>query len=150
MLNIPNKSHFKMNEVCGLTGVKPYVLRFWETEFEAIDPILSSSGQKLYEHKDIEAIALIKKMLFDEKLNIEKAKAEISLRMASQNSTENSSEVTPETVCDDSEITTTASDQLISRMELSESDIKDLNEAKGLLRNLLAKTDSLKSTHQWS
>lgn len=76
-IEIPNKSTFKINEVCALTGIKSYVLRFWETEFEEIAPIPSSSGQKLYELKDIEAILLIKKLLFDDKLNIEKAKAEV-------------------------------------------------------------------------
>lgn len=76
-IEIPNKSTFKINEVCALTGIKSYVLRFWETEFEEIAPIPSSSGQKLYELKDIEAILLIKKLLFDDKLSIEKAKAEV-------------------------------------------------------------------------
>ena len=60
-VEIPNKSSFKINEVCALTGVKSYVLRFWESEFPEISPLMSSSGLKLYEHKDIEAILLIKK-----------------------------------------------------------------------------------------
>lgn len=77
-IEIPNKSIFKLNEVCSLTGVKPYVLRFWESEFPEISPISSSSGQKLYEHKDIEAIALIKSLLFDQKMTIEQAKFELS------------------------------------------------------------------------
>jgi len=60
-IEIPNKSSFKINEVCALTGVKSYVLRFWESEFTEIAPLVSSAGLKLYEHKDIEAILLIKK-----------------------------------------------------------------------------------------
>ena len=77
-VEIPNKSSFKINEVCALTGVKSYVLRFWESEFPEISPLMSSSGLKLYEHKDIEAILLIKKLLFEDKLTIEKAKAEVN------------------------------------------------------------------------
>lgn len=73
-LEIPDKSVFKVNEVCGITGVKPYVLRFWESEFEEISPITSSSGQKLYEHKDIEAISSIKKLLFEDKMSVEQAR----------------------------------------------------------------------------
>ena len=80
-IEIPNKSSFKINEVCALTGVKSYVLRFWESEFDAIAPITSSSGQKLYEHRDIEAILLIKKLLFEDKMTIERAKAEIKTLM---------------------------------------------------------------------
>ncbi len=80
-IEIPNKSTFKINEVCALTGVKSYVLRFWESEFTEIAPLMSSSGQKLYEHKDIEAILLIKKLLFDDKLSIERAKGEMKILM---------------------------------------------------------------------
>lgn len=80
-IEIPNKSSFKINEVCALTGVKSYVLRFWESEFSEIDPLVSSAGLKLYEHKDIEAILLIKKLLFDDKLSIERARAEMKVLM---------------------------------------------------------------------
>lgn len=80
-IEIPNKSSFKINEVCALTGVKSYVLRFWESEFTEIAPMVSSSGQKLYEHRDIEAILLIKKLLFEDKMTIERAKAEMKILM---------------------------------------------------------------------
>jgi DNA-binding transcriptional MerR regulator len=73
-IEIPKKSFFYQEEVCSLTDVKPYVLRFWETEFEELEPIVSSSGQKLYERKDIEAVLKIKKLLFQEKMTIAKAK----------------------------------------------------------------------------
>jgi len=80
-VNIPNKELFKLNEVCGLLGVKPYVLRFWESEFPEIDPTVTDDGVKNYSQEDIEAVALIKKLLFEDKLTIEKAKGEIALRM---------------------------------------------------------------------
>lgn len=73
-IQIPNKSFFKQDEVCSLTGVKPYVLRFWETEFEEISPVVSMTGQKLYEHGDIESILKIKKFLFADKMTVEKAR----------------------------------------------------------------------------
>jgi DNA-binding transcriptional MerR regulator len=72
---IPNKSNFKFQELTPITGVKPYVLRFWETEFDDIKPITSDSGQKIYAKKDIEVILKIKKLLFDEKLSIPEARA---------------------------------------------------------------------------
>lgn len=78
MIQLPQKSHFKMDEVCGLTGVKPYVLRFWESEFPEIKPALSSSGQKLFSYRDVEVIYHIKQLLFEEKLNIEQAKMKLS------------------------------------------------------------------------
>lgn len=74
--SIPQKSHFKLDEVCSLTGVKPYVLRFWESEFSEISPLVSSSGQKLYQHSDIDAIFKVKSYLFEKKWTIEQAKKE--------------------------------------------------------------------------
>lgn len=72
---IPNKSTFKFQELTPITGVKPYVIRFWETEFEEIAPVSSDSGQKLYARKDVEAILKIKKLLFEDKLSVQEAKA---------------------------------------------------------------------------
>jgi DNA-binding transcriptional MerR regulator len=74
---IPNKSNFKFQELTPITGVKPYVLRFWETEFEEIAPVDSDSGQKLYARKDIEAILKIKKLLFVDKMTVLEAKIAI-------------------------------------------------------------------------
>jgi DNA-binding transcriptional MerR regulator len=72
---IPSKSNFKFQELTPITGVKPYVLRFWEAEFEEINPVTSDSGQKLYARKDVELILKIKKLLFEDKLSIPEAKA---------------------------------------------------------------------------
>ena len=74
---IPNKSNFKFQELTPITGVKPYVIRFWETEFSEIAPVSSDSGQKLYARKDVEAIFKIKKLLFDDKMSIPEAKIAI-------------------------------------------------------------------------
>lgn len=71
---IPNKSNFKFQELTPITGVKPYVIRFWETEFPEIAPITSDSGQKLYARKDVEAILKVKKLLFEDKMTIPEAK----------------------------------------------------------------------------
>lgn len=74
---IPNKSNFKFQELTPITGVKPYVIRYWETEFEEIAPVNGDSGQKLYARKDVEAILKIKHLLFEEKLTIPEAKVQI-------------------------------------------------------------------------
>lgn len=79
---IPNKSNFKFQELTPITGVKPYVIRFWETEFEDISPVISDTGDKLYARKDVEAILRIKELLFDNKLSIPEAK--MKMRLAPQ------------------------------------------------------------------
>lgn len=75
---IPNKSSFKFQELTPITGVKPYVIRFWEAEFPEIAPMTSDSGQKVYSRKDLEVILKIKKLLFEDKLTIPEAKHRIS------------------------------------------------------------------------
>ena len=140
-IEIPNKTHFKLNEVCSLTGIKPYVLRFWETEFEQISPVLSSSGQKLFEHKDIEAIAFIKKLLFEDKKTIEQAKMELDLQHFSTN------EITDEIELDE-EIEVSQSLERFSR-SLSDSDIQKLVMAKAKLNSLISSVDSLKQRNDW-
>ncbi|MBL7666171.1 MAG: MerR family transcriptional regulator [Bacteriovoracaceae bacterium] len=73
-VNLPAKSLFRFGEVASIAGVKPYVLRFWETEFEQITPSLGHDGEKLYEKKDLETIIQIKNLLFEHKLTIPKAR----------------------------------------------------------------------------
>jgi DNA-binding transcriptional MerR regulator len=75
---IPNKSNFKFQELTPITGVKPYVLRFWETEFPEIAPVDSEGGQKLYSRTDVETFLKIKKLLFEDKLSIPEAKIRLS------------------------------------------------------------------------
>ena len=74
---IPNKSLFKIEQVCEILDIKPYVLRFWESEFSDIRPIKSSNGQKLYEYKHMELLQKIKKLLMDEKMTVNKVKREL-------------------------------------------------------------------------
>jgi DNA-binding transcriptional MerR regulator len=74
---IPNKSNFKFQELTPITGVKPYVIRFWETEFSEIAPIDSEGGQKIYSRSDVEVILRIKKLLFDDKMTIPEARMKI-------------------------------------------------------------------------
>ncbi len=83
---IPKKSSFKSEDVCRMVGIRPYVLRFWESEFSEICPIVSDSGQKIYERKDIELVLLIKRWIFGEKLTVEQVKKRIYDRSVNHNS----------------------------------------------------------------
>ncbi|MFQ6671909.1 MAG: MerR family transcriptional regulator [Candidatus Tectimicrobiota bacterium] len=73
-LNIPDKLFFKIGEVAKITGVKPHVLRYWESEFKLLKPNKSSTGQRVYQKKDVEKVIQIKKLLYDEKYTIAGAK----------------------------------------------------------------------------
>ena len=60
---IPDKLYFRIGEVSKLTQTKPYVLRFWETEFPTLKPGKSKSGHRLYRREDVEAVLEIKRLL---------------------------------------------------------------------------------------
>jgi DNA-binding transcriptional MerR regulator len=68
------KIYYRIGEVAELTDVKPYVLRYWESEFKWMAPGKSRSNQRLYRKADIETILLIKKLLYDERFTIAGAK----------------------------------------------------------------------------
>jgi len=67
---IPDKLYFRIGEVAQLCRLPAYVLRFWETEFPQLKPVKSSTGQRMYRHKDIENVLRIKKLLYEEGFTI--------------------------------------------------------------------------------
>jgi len=71
---IPDRLYFKIGDVADIVGVKPHVLRYWESEFSEIQPEKSSSGQRVYRRKDVETVLLIKRFLYSEKYSVEGAR----------------------------------------------------------------------------
>jgi DNA-binding transcriptional MerR regulator len=149
-IEIPNKSSFKINEVCALTGVKSYVLRFWESEFPEIAPMMSSSGVKLYEHRDIEAILLIKKLLFDEKMSIEKVKGQLKLSMPKEHLVEDAFNDTIESHISNSHQTYEFNLKApkVNRV-INDSEFQSLLSAKNKLTALLEKAQSIENRNHW-
>lgn len=73
--SIPEKLAFKIGEVAEMVGVKQYVLRYWETEFDVLRPKKSRSGQRVYSRRDVETVMMIKKLLYDHRFSIEGARS---------------------------------------------------------------------------
>src|SRR5271168_4281128 len=71
---IPDKLYFRIGDVARLAGIKPYVLRFWETEFPALGPKKSGTGHRLYRRKDVEMVLEIKRLLYEKRFTIEGAR----------------------------------------------------------------------------
>ena len=71
------KIYYRIGEVSRITGVKPYVLRYWESEFRWMAPAKSRSKQRLYRKRDIEVIQLIKRLLYDERYTIAGARKKL-------------------------------------------------------------------------
>jgi DNA-binding transcriptional MerR regulator len=73
-LAIPDKLYFRIGEVSELAQTKPYVLRYWETEFPTLKPVKSSTGHRLYRRPDVEMVFEIKRLLYEEGFTIEGAR----------------------------------------------------------------------------
>ena len=71
---IPEKQYFKIGEISDILELEPYVLRYWESEFNIIKPSRTRSKQRLYHRKDLEILVEIKHLLYDERLTVAGAK----------------------------------------------------------------------------
>ena len=68
---IAKKVYYSIGEVCDLTGLKPHVLRYWETQFDVLNPTKNRAGNRVYRSKEIEIILLVKHLLYEKKYTIE-------------------------------------------------------------------------------
>jgi len=73
------KLYYSISEVCKLTGLKSYVLRYWETEFRELNPPKNRAGNRTYRKKDIDTINKIKELLYDKKFTIEGARNQLAI-----------------------------------------------------------------------
>jgi len=78
------KLYYSIGQVSEITGLKQYVLRYWETEFSHLKPNKNSAGNRVYTPEDVENIKEIKKLLHDEKFTIKGARQHLK-EMKSKN-----------------------------------------------------------------
>ncbi|MFN2375136.1 MAG: MerR family transcriptional regulator, partial [Candidatus Binatia bacterium] len=71
------KLYFKIGEVARIVGVKPYVLRYWETEFSILKPGKTRSKHRLYRRRDVELLLRIKDLLHTRRFTIEGARKKL-------------------------------------------------------------------------
>ena len=70
---VTKKVYYSIGDVCDLTGLKPHVLRYWETQFEVLRPTKNQAGNRVYRSKEIEVIMLVKQLLYEQKYTNEGA-----------------------------------------------------------------------------
>ena len=76
---LDHKLYYSISEVAEMTGLEPYVLRFWEKEFPLLKPKKNRAGNRSYQQKDIDQINQIKHLLYDEGYTIEGAKSRLRI-----------------------------------------------------------------------
>jgi DNA-binding transcriptional MerR regulator len=99
MINEPiaKKVYYSIGEVCDLTGLKPHVLRYWETQFEVLNPTKNRAGNRVYRSKDIELVLLVKHLLYERKYTIEGANKRLTeMRSAGELEEERHEVLSPE------------------------------------------------------
>jgi len=73
----PVQEFFSIGEVCELTGLKPHVLRYWESQFKFLKPAKNRSGNRVYQRREVELVVLVKHLLYVEKYTIDGARQKV-------------------------------------------------------------------------
>ncbi len=79
-VEVPDRLYFRIGEVSTITGVPPYVLRYWESEFPVLQPRKSGGGQRLYRKRDVLMILEIRKLLYQERYTVAGARRRLAER----------------------------------------------------------------------
>ena len=79
-VEVPDRLYFRIGEVSEITGVPPYVLRYWESEFPALQPRKSGGGQRLYRRRDVVFVLEIKRLLYQERYTVAGARRRLTER----------------------------------------------------------------------
>lgn len=82
--NTNEKLYYSISEVARITGLEPYVLRYWEKEFPSLSPRKTRGGNRIYTQKDIELVNRIKHLRTEEKLTIAGARSKLTMRRPSE------------------------------------------------------------------
>ena len=80
LAEVPDRLYFRIGEVSSITGIPPYVLRYWETEFPILQPRKSGGGQRLYRKRDVAMVLEIKKLLYQERYTVAGARRRLTER----------------------------------------------------------------------
>jgi DNA-binding transcriptional MerR regulator len=69
--------YYSISEVSDMVGVKPHVLRYWETQFKMLRPKKGRGGARMYRKRDVEILFQVKQLLYDQKFTIAGARRKL-------------------------------------------------------------------------
>ncbi len=76
-IEIPNKRYFTIGEVSKITFIKTHILRYWEKEFEILEPVKRKGNRRYYTQNDILTILKINNLITSQGFTIEGAKQKL-------------------------------------------------------------------------
>lgn len=123
------KLYYSIGEVSEITGLKQYVLRYWESEFSQLKPSKNSAGNRNYRKSDIDLINEIKELLYDRRFTIKGAKQHLKDKLKQ-----------PVTIVSKEQVKS-INEKVI---KLTAADLKTLKRIKSGLEDMLQLIDSLK------
>ena len=74
---VRRRTFYSIGEVCEMFDLKPHVLRYWETQFKQLRPTKNRAGVRVYQEAEVETIALVQRLVHEERYTIEGAKRRI-------------------------------------------------------------------------
>ncbi|MEW5755900.1 MAG: MerR family transcriptional regulator [Pseudomonadota bacterium] len=81
---IPGKRYFTIGEVSELCGVKPHVLRYWEQEFDQLNPVKRRGNRRYYQRHDVLMIRQIRSLLYEQGYTIGGARQQLKGEKAAE------------------------------------------------------------------
>lgn len=70
-------TQYTIGNVEKITGIKSYVLRYWEEMIPFISPKKDLGGRRIYSQRDLDIILRIKYLLYEKKFTIEGAQKQL-------------------------------------------------------------------------
>jgi DNA-binding transcriptional MerR regulator len=87
-IEIPNKRYFTIGEVSKITQIKTHILRYWEKEFDTLEPTKRRGNRRYYTQNDILTILKINELISSQGFTIEGAKQKLESTSSNSNTSD--------------------------------------------------------------
>ena len=81
-VDLPEKRYYKIGEVASAFGVNTSLIRFWEGEFDVINPKKNAKGNRLFTKEDIENFKIIFNLVKERGFTLEGAKQKLKSNLS--------------------------------------------------------------------
>ena len=78
MKSLPaGRLYYSISDVSEMVGVKPHVLRYWESQFKMLRPKKGRGGTRMYRKRDVETLFQVRQLLYDQRFTIAGARRKL-------------------------------------------------------------------------